>query len=45
MQVKNPIKNTKLVSKKYFSEALKIRFGLIIDKDSINKYIDKHFYV
>jgi hypothetical protein len=42
MQVKNPIKNTTLISKKYFDEVLKVRFGLTIDKDSINKYIDNY---
>lgn len=36
----NPIKNTKLLSKKEFLETLKNRFGLTIDKNSINKYID-----
>lgn len=36
----NPIKNTKLISKKKFLEILKNRFELTIDKESINKYID-----
>lgn len=36
----NTIKNTELLSKKEFLETLKNRFGLTIDKNSINKYID-----
>jgi hypothetical protein len=38
--MKNPIKNTKLISKKTFNDILKTRFGLCIDKDSICKYVD-----
>ena len=40
--MKNPINNTKLISKKAFNDILKDRFGLTIDKNSIFKYVDKY---
>lgn len=38
--MKNPVKNTTLISKREFAEILENRFGLFINNESIYKYID-----